>query len=99
MSVHHCHWPGCRIPVAPRLWGCKKHWMMLPKHLRDLIWATYRPGQEITKDPSREYMNAAKLVQDWITKNGHAAEQTCAACGLGLKYTRLFGFVCPRGCR
>jgi hypothetical protein len=31
---------------------------MLPKSIRDKIWATYRPGQEITKDPSDEYMEA-----------------------------------------
>lgn len=80
------------------MWGCKKHWFMLPKHLRDLIWATYRPGQEITKDPSQEYINAAKLVRDWITKNSGAAESKCEACGLALKHTRQFGFICPRGC-
>jgi hypothetical protein len=31
---------------------------MLPKRLRDRIWATYRPGQERDKRPSPEYMEA-----------------------------------------
>jgi hypothetical protein len=31
---------------------------MLPKRLRDRIWATYRPGQERDKRPSSEYMEA-----------------------------------------
>lgn len=42
---------------------------MLPKRLRDLIWRTYRQGQEITKNPSREYTSAAREVQDWIREN------------------------------
>lgn len=63
---HHCHWFGCQEPVPPRMWGCKKHWFTLPKALRARIWATYRPGQEITKDPSDAYREAADAVQRWI---------------------------------
>lgn len=48
------------------MWGCKAHWFTLPKVLRDRIWATYRRGQEITKRPSAEYIQAAKDVQEWI---------------------------------
>lgn len=68
---HMCHWPDCPTPVPPAMWGCKKHWFMLPKQLRDRIWATYRPGQEITKDPSDEYMAAALSVQRWIRDRKH----------------------------
>lgn len=71
---HFCHWPGCGTPVAPKLWGCKKHWFMLPKELRDKIWETYSPGQEITKTPSIEYLDAAQAVQDWI-KDKQRADQ------------------------
>ncbi len=42
---------------------------MLPKNLRDLIWRTYRPGQEITKTPSPDYIHAAQKVQAWIVAN------------------------------
>jgi hypothetical protein len=48
------------------MWGCKRHWFTLPKPLRDRIWATYRPGQEITKTPSLAYLDAADAVQAWI---------------------------------
>jgi hypothetical protein len=48
------------------MWGCKQHWFKLPQHIRDGIWQTYKAGQEITKTPSREYMQAAKAAQDWI---------------------------------
>ncbi|WP_428419236.1 hypothetical protein [Methylibium sp.] len=63
---HTCHWPGCNAHVPPAMWGCKAHWFKLPKALRDRIWATYRPGQEITKTPSAAYLAAARDVLDWI---------------------------------
>ncbi len=69
MSTHTCHWPGCKKSVPPRMWGCHTHWFKLPKYLRDLIWRTYRPGQEITKTPSLQYIEAAKQVQAWIEEN------------------------------
>jgi hypothetical protein len=38
---------------------CRRHWFLVPKALRDRVWATYRAGQERSKDPSREYLEAA----------------------------------------
>ena len=66
---HGCHWPGCQREVPPAMWGCREHWFKLPKLLRDRIWATYVPGQEITKDPSDDYIDAAHAVQAWIKEN------------------------------
>lgn len=66
MSTHTCHWPGCGKAVPPAMWGCKAHWFSLPKPLRDRIWLTYRPGQEISKTPSLKYIEAAQAVQQWI---------------------------------
>jgi hypothetical protein len=65
---HFCHWPDCPVMVPPKLWGCKGHWFSLPKHLRDRIWATYKPGQEYTKSPSQAYLYAAEDVQQWISQ-------------------------------
>lgn len=65
-AVHTCHWPGCGKAVPPAMWGCKAHWFKLPKRLRDRIWETYRPGQEITKTPSATYLAVAAEVQAWI---------------------------------
>lgn len=69
---HDCHWPGCGKQVPPAMWGCKAHWFTLPKLLRDRIWQTYRPGQEIDMRPSNAYLEVAKEVQRWIstTKGG-----------------------------
>jgi hypothetical protein len=51
------------------MWGCKAHWMRLPRELRNRIWATYRPGQEIDMLPSEEYLEAADVVQKWIAEH------------------------------
>ena len=77
---HHCHWPGCDKTVPPATWGCRKHWYMLPAALRSLIWRTFRPGQEDAKTPSREYVDAARKVQDWIAEN-HPPEPQQASFG------------------
>lgn len=72
---HTCHWPGCNTVTPPKMWGCKMHWYMLPKHLRDRIWATYVPGQEIRKDPSDEYMSVINMVDEWIRNQASMAFQ------------------------
>lgn len=66
---HTCHWPGCGKLVAPAKWGCQPHWYRLPHALRREIWRTYRPGQEVTKTPSRDYIAAALRIQRWIDEN------------------------------
>lgn len=66
---HHCHWPDCPTLVAPALWGCRKHWYMLPPVLRSRIWAAYKIQQELTLSPSPEYIAVAKETQEWIKKN------------------------------
>lgn len=38
---------------------CPGHWYSVPTRLRKLIWHYYRPGQEIDKDPSQEYLCVA----------------------------------------
>lgn len=63
---HGCHWPGCEAQCAPAAWGCRRHWYMVPRRLRNKIWAAYRPAQEISKTPSRRYVEAANEVQAWI---------------------------------
>lgn len=64
--AHTCHWPGCDKEVPPKLWGCQRHWYTLPANLRARVWAAYRPGQEIDKQPSPEYLAVAHDVQKWI---------------------------------
>jgi hypothetical protein len=39
---------------------CGPHWRMVPAVLRARVWAVYVPGQEIRKDPTREYLDVAR---------------------------------------
>ena len=79
--VHTCHWPSCSAPVPPARWGCSRHWFTLPKPLRDRVWAAYRPGQEITKTPSREYLEVVHEVHAWA--QAYEATRSEAPTGAG----------------
>lgn len=57
---HTCHATACTANVPPTMWGCRRHWFMVPKAIRDRIWATYRVGQCDDKRPSRTYCEAAR---------------------------------------
>lgn len=48
---------------------CRRHWYMLPKPMRDAIWAAYVPGQEQRKDPADIYLNAAMAAVKWLSEN------------------------------
>lgn len=66
--THHCHWPGCTVETPPAMWGCRKHWFTLPHSIRSAIWKAYRPGQEVDKKPSREYLEAALHAKKWAAE-------------------------------
>ena len=66
-SAHTCHHPRCELEVPPRLLACRAHWFQLPRHLRQAIWDAYRPGQEVDKEPSDAYLEAAHAChQYWL---------------------------------
>jgi hypothetical protein len=46
MSDHTCHATSCPVEVPPKMLMCKKHWGMVPKPIRNQVWATYQFGQE-----------------------------------------------------
>jgi hypothetical protein len=64
-SAHLCHRPGCGTAVPPRMFACRPDWHALPRPLRGAITAAYRPGQEVTKDPSPAYLAAAMAARRW----------------------------------
>jgi hypothetical protein len=47
---------------------CRPHWFALPQDLRSQIWAAYREGQEITKSPSREYLEVMRKVEAFVAE-------------------------------
>lgn len=57
---HRCHATGCQAAVPPEMLMCKRHWFSLPKHLRDAVRRTYRPGQCDDWRISSEYADAAR---------------------------------------
>ena len=60
MSEHFCHAKTCKIVVPPKRLMCKRHWFMVPADLRKAVWREYRPGQEVDKDPTAEYLKTAQ---------------------------------------
>lgn len=57
---HTCHANACTVPVPPKMFMCRPHWFSLPLGVRKMIWRHYRPGQEIDKHPTAEYVRVAK---------------------------------------
>jgi hypothetical protein len=41
---------------------CGRHWRMVPKLVQDLVWHHYRPGQEIDKAPTVDYIATAYVA-------------------------------------
>lgn len=79
---HTCHADGCDVEVPPTIFMCKKHWFMVPKRLRDLIWKNYRPGQEIDKRPTAEYLHIALEAIEAVAKKEEQNRQALRLIGL-----------------
>lgn len=65
---HTCHATKCFVEVPPKLFMCKKHWYMLPREIRSAVWATYVPGQEVRKDPSRAYLEVTQQAIAYVER-------------------------------
>lgn len=63
---HLCHAKGCTIPVPPKMLMCKRHWYMVPINIQRKVWLHYRPGQEIDKRPTREYLEVMQEAIDHV---------------------------------
>lgn len=59
MPKHTCHAEGCSELVPPTMLMCKRHWRMVPRQMRIAVWRWYLPGQELAKNPTRQYLGAA----------------------------------------
>lgn len=71
MSRHICHAINCETPCPPRHLMCARHWRMVPRNLQLDVWAMYEPGQETTKTPTPEYLDAAiAAINAVATKEG-----------------------------
>lgn len=66
---HLCHNPNCRKPISPALVVHRKAWFQVPRGLRSTIWRYYREGQEKSKRPSPEYLEALHDVINYLTNH------------------------------
>jgi hypothetical protein len=72
---HTCHARGCTKRVPPKMLMCLAHWKMVPLALQREVWRTYKPGQEITKDPTGEYLDAADAAIDAVAQKERTLAQ------------------------
>lgn len=63
---HTCHAEDCNVPVPPKLLMCLKHWRRVPRTIQREIWRHYRPGQEVDKRPTPEYLAVMKRAIDAV---------------------------------
>jgi hypothetical protein len=45
---------------------CPAHWRLLPTRLKVAVLRAYRPGQEVDKQPSAEYLVAQRRAVMWV---------------------------------
>lgn len=50
------------------MFACRKDWYFLPENIRDAILANYIPGQEISKNPTQEYLDAAQTAINYYQR-------------------------------
>lgn len=68
MSAHTCHATGCDKVVKPSMLMCAPHWRMVHSDLQRAVWRTYVPGQERRKDPSPDYLKAARAAINCVAR-------------------------------
>lgn len=69
MARHTCHAAGCSTPCPPKCLMCRKHWFMVPRPLRDRVWATYQEGQEAgMATPSAAWHSAANAAINTVAE-------------------------------
>jgi hypothetical protein len=54
-----CPIPGCGSQIDPSRLMCRAHWYVVPKDMRDRVWATWRSGQGAF---SAEHQDAVRVA-------------------------------------
>ncbi len=62
MEKHTCHVDNCNVVVPPKMLMCANHWRRVPQKEQLAVYKTYKPGQEVNKNPSNEWLTAAKAA-------------------------------------
>lgn len=59
-ELRDCCAENCTRQVSPERLMCAQHWRLVPPALKALVMHTYRPGQVKDKNPSPDYLEAAR---------------------------------------
>ena len=54
-----CPIPGCRDLIDPSRLMCRRHWYLVPKQIRDRVWATWRSGEGAL---SKEHLETVRMA-------------------------------------
>jgi hypothetical protein len=58
-GASRCRIPRCRLPIDASRLMCRDHWYLVPKEVRDQVWATWRSGQGAFSKEHEEAVRAA----------------------------------------
>jgi hypothetical protein len=58
-GADECPIPRCHGQIDPSRLMCRAHWYMVPKDLRDHVWATWRSGARAF---SKEHQDAVRVA-------------------------------------
>lgn len=61
-GVDRCAIKRCSCQIDPSRLMCSSHWYMVPKELRDQVWATWRSGQGAFTSQHREAVRRAVIA-------------------------------------
>ena len=66
--AHACHAVGCSREIPPILLLCPAHWKLVPQAIRFRVFAAYRKGREVDKQPSLLWCIAADDAVRYVAK-------------------------------
>lgn len=61
-GLRRCPIPRCAERIDPSRLMCRRHWYMVPKLMRDHVWATWRSGQAAYSNEHQEAVQAAVVA-------------------------------------
>lgn len=64
---HFCHAKNCDVEVKPEFLMCYTHWRSVSRDLQVKILKAYRVGQCDDKNPSKEWLLAAKEAIEMVS--------------------------------
>lgn len=66
-----CPIGGCGDPIDRSRLMCRKHWYLVPRKLRDRVWATWRSGDGARRAEHQEaVLTAIAACQDALARGG-----------------------------